>query len=99
IIVIALLIVDSVGPARGVVGRGRRWTASTYFFVLVNRYVRIRYVCNLARVWRPPTSYGVHTLLFRTTPLGSNTNVSFSLEGPAQDTCLFTSAIQAVKKN
>src|SRR6218665_2019707 len=28
------------------------------------RYVRFMYVCDLARIWHPPNSYGVHTLLF-----------------------------------
>jgi len=31
------------------------------------RYVDLRfmYVCDLERVWRPPTSYGVHIPFFR----------------------------------
>jgi len=35
------------------------------------RYVHFMYVCDLARVWHPPTSYDVHTLLFFRTTLRS----------------------------
>jgi len=46
-------------------GRGRRWTASTLTSLceMIRYRVRFMYVCDLARVWRPPTPYGVHTLL------------------------------------
>jgi len=53
----------------GVDGGGQRPHTSLHKMI---RYVRFMYVCDLARVWRPPTSYGVHgphTSYFRTTPL------------------------------
>ena len=40
---------------------GRRPHNSLYEMI---RYGRLTYVWDLARVWRPPNSYGVHTLLF-----------------------------------
>jgi len=51
-------------PSRGVVGvhgGGRRPLNSLYEMI---GNIRFRYACDLVRVWRPPTSYGVHTLHF-----------------------------------
>ena len=44
---------------RGVVGRGRRWTASTHFLYEIINYVGLRFMYNWkhADVWRPPTSF------------------------------------------
>jgi len=42
-------------------GGERRPLASVYEMI---RYVRFMYVCDRVRVWRSPTSYGVHARLF-----------------------------------
>src|SRR6218665_3319446 len=61
------------GVYSGVDGGGRRPLTSFYEMIC---HVRVRNICDQARVWRPPTSYGVHPLLmtprklfFRTTTL------------------------------
>src|SRR6218665_3598524 len=53
---------DAPATRGRVVRRGRSWMASTHLYELIH-YVRFMSICDLADVWCPPTSYGVHTLL------------------------------------
>ena len=42
---------------------GGRLTLTSLYEMIHYEGLRLMYICDLADLWRPPISYGVHTLL------------------------------------